>query len=197
MQRILYFDIETVPTDHGFVHGKPRGADEPEEQYIKRLSLSAVTARVLCIGFALEPPPDAPAEILSGDETAILKQFWALVERSDLLIGHNVLDFDLKFIVQRSTIHRIKPSRDIPFARFRSAPVFDTMQEWTRWGRDGVSLEGLALVLGLPSPKQGMDGSKVYPAFVAGQLDQIYRYCRGDVETVRRVYRRLKFAEGS
>ena len=197
MQRLLYFDIETVPTDHGFAHGKPRGADEPEEQYIKRLSLSAVTARVLCIGFALEPPPDAPAEILSGDETAILKQFWALVERSDLLIGHNVLDFDLKFIVQRSTIHRIKPSRDIPFARFRSAPVFDTMQEWTRWGREGVSLEGLALVLGLASPKQGMDGSKVYPAFVAGQLDQIYQYCRGDVETVRRVYRRLKFAEGS
>jgi len=49
----------------------------------------------------------------------------------------------------------------------------------------------------LASPKQGMDGSKVYPAFVAGQLDQIYQYCRGDVETVRRVYRRLKFAEGS
>lgn len=197
MQRILYFDIETVPTDHGFTHGKPRGADEPEEQYLKRLSLSAITARVLCIGFALEPPLDAPAEILSGDETAILKQFWALVERSDVLIGHNVLDFDLKFIVQRSTIHRIKPSRDIPFARFRNAPVFDTMQEWTRWGREGVSLEGLALVLGLASPKQGMDGSKVYPAFVAGQLDQIYHYCRGDVETVRRVYRRLKFTEGS
>ncbi len=197
MQRILFFDIETVPTDHGFAHGKPRGADEPEDHYLKRLSLSAITARILCIGFALEPPADAPAEILAGDEAAILKEFWALVERTDLLVGHNVLDFDLKFLVQRSTIHRIKPSRDIPFARFRNAPVFDTMQEWTRWGREGVSLEGLALVFGLASPKDGMDGSKVYPAFVAGQLDRIYRYCRGDVDTVRRVYRRLKFAEGS
>lgn len=197
MQRILFFDIETVPSEHGFKYGKPRGADEPEEQYIKRLSLSAITARVLCIGFALEPPVDAPPQILSGDEGTILKDFWGLVERADLYVGHNVLDFDLKFIVQRSTIHRIKPTRDIPFARFRNAPVFDTMQEWTRWGREGVSLEALALVLGLASPKDGMDGAKVYPAFVEGRVQAIYDYCRGDVDTVRRVYRRLKFAEGS
>lgn len=197
MQRTLFFDIETVPTEHGFTHGKPRGAEESEDQYIKRLSLSAITARVLCLGFALEPPADAPADVLSGAEAAILKDFWALVERADVLVGHNVLDFDLKFLVQRSTIHRIKPSREIPFARFRNAPVFDTMHEWTRWGREGVSLEALALVLGQASPKDGMDGSKVYPAFLAGRLDEIYAYCRGDVETVRRVYRRLKFTEGS
>ncbi len=197
MQRVLFFDIETVPTEHGFKHGKPRGADEPEEQYLKRLSLSAITARVLCVGFALEPPADAPTAILSGDEAAILKDFWGLVERADLFVGHNVLDFDLKFLVQRSTLHRIKPSREIPFARFRNAPVFDTMQEWTRWGREGVSLDALALAMGLASPKDGMDGAKVYPAFQAGRLEEIYSYCRGDVDTVRRVYRRLKFAEGS
>lgn len=197
MQRVLFFDIETVPTEHGFKHGKPRGADEPEEQYLKRLSLSAITARVLCVGFALEPPADAPTAILSGDEAAILKDFWGLVERADLFVGHNVLDFDLKFLVQRSTLHRIKPSREIPFARFRNAPVFDTMQEWTRWGREGVSLDALALAMGLASPKDGMDGAKVYPAFQAGRLEEIYSYCRGDVDTVRRVYRRLKFSEGS
>lgn len=197
MQRTLFFDIETVPSEHGFTYGKPRGAEESDEQYIKRLSLSALNARVLCVGYALEPPADAPAQILSGDEAAILKEFWGLVERADLYVGHNVLDFDLKFMVQRSTLHRIKPSRDIPFARFRNAPVFDTMQEWTRWGREGVSLEALALAMGLASPKDGMDGSKVYPAFQAGRIEEICAYCRGDVETVRRVYRRLKFMEGS
>jgi len=149
VQRILFFDIETVPTEHGFTHGKPRGPEETEEQYLKRLSLSAITARVLCVGYALEPPADAPVQILAGDEPAILTDFWSLVERADLFVGHNVLDFDLKFIVQRSTIHRIKPSRDIPFARFRNAPVFDTMQEWSRWGRDNASLEALALAMGL------------------------------------------------
>jgi DNA polymerase elongation subunit (family B) len=189
VQRILFFDIETVPTEHGFKHGKPRGADEPEEQYIKRLSLSAVTARVLCVGFAVEPPIDAPAEILAGDEAAILKDFWALVERADLFVGHNVLDFDLKFIVQRSTIHRIKPSRDIPFARFRNAPVFDTMQEWTRWGREGVSLEALALVLGLASRTHGRSSSR---SWLPPGSDFLVLSRRDRAE-----YRRLKFAEGS
>jgi len=195
--KTLFLDIETVPTEHGFKHGKPRGPDESEEQYLKRLSLSAMTARVLCLGYALEPPVGAIPQVLSGEEPEILNGFWAMATQADLFVGHNVLDFDLRFIVQRSTIHRIKPSREIPFARFRSSPVYDTMHEWTKWGRDGVRLDALAQALDLPSPKDGMDGSKVYGAFVAGRTNEIYEYCRGDVDTVRHVYRRLKFLEGT
>ena len=194
--KTVFLDIETVPTDQGFKLGKPRGPEESEEQYIKRLSLSALTARVLCLGYAVEPPFDAPVEVLSGDEADILQHFWVVASQVDLFVGHNILDFDLRFIVQRSILQRIKPSRDIPFARYRNAPVFDTMQEWTKWGREGVSLSALALALGLPSPKDGMDGSKVYGAFLAGRLSEICDYCKGDVDTVRRVYRRLKFVEG-
>jgi predicted PolB exonuclease-like 3'-5' exonuclease len=195
--KTLFLDIETVPTEHGFKHGKPRGPEESEEQYLKRLSLSALTARVLCLGYASEPPVDAPVAVLSGDEADILQKFWAIATQADLFVGHNVLDFDLRFIVQRSILQRVKPARDIPFARYRNAPVFDTMHEWTKWGREGVRLDALAQALELPSPKEGMDGSKVYEAFVAGRMNEIYEYCRGDVDTVRRVYRRLKFLEGA
>lgn len=197
MLRTLFFDIETVPTDRGFAIGKPQGPEESEEQYIKRLSLSALTARVLCLGYAVEPPADAPVQILSGEEPAILRSFWDMATQVDQFVGHNLLDFDLKFIVQRSTIHRIKPAREIPFARFRSGPVYDTMHEWTKWGREGVRLDLLAQALDLPSPKDGMDGSKVYESFRQGRLDEICAYCRGDVDTVRRVYRRMKFLEGA
>lgn len=197
MLRTLFLDIETIPTEHGFAHGKPRGPEEPEEQYLKRLSLSALTARVLCLGYAIEPPADGPVQILAGDEAEILRGFWAMAPQVDLFIGHNLLDFDLKFIHQRSIIHRIKPTREIPFARFRSGPVYDTMHEWTKWGREGVRLDALAQALDLPSPKDGMDGSKVYEAFQAGRMDEICAYCCGDVDTVRRVYRRLKFLEGA
>ena len=196
MAKTLFLDIETVPTEHGFKHGKPRGPEESEEQYLKRLSLSALTARVLCVGYALEPPADAPVQALAGDEADILRGFWAVATQADLFVGHNLLDFDLRFICQRSIIQRVKPSRDIPFARFRNAPVYDTMHEWTKWGREGVGLSALALALDLPSPKESMDGSKVYPAFVAGKMAEILAYCRGDVDTVRRVYRRMKFLEG-
>jgi predicted PolB exonuclease-like 3'-5' exonuclease len=193
--KILYLDIETVPTerslsDHGLLESQMQ-LDEAD--LIKRLSLSAATAKILCLAYTLEPPVDATVDVLHGDERAILHGFWKLATEAHLLVGHNVLDFDLRFICQRSIIHQIKPSRDIPFARFRSAPVYDTMQEWSKWGREHVSLDLLAKALAIPSPKESLDGSKVYPYFRAGKLDEIYEYCKRDVDTVRQVYRRLTF----
>jgi predicted PolB exonuclease-like 3'-5' exonuclease len=93
-------------------------------------------------------------------------------------------------------IHQIKPSREIPFARFRNFPVFDTMQEWTRWGRDMVGLDALATGLNVPSPKTEMNGSMVYVYYKAGRLDEIHEYCKRDVETVRKIYRLMTFTGG-
>ena len=194
--KILFFDIETVPTeqslhDNGLLESQLK-LDEAE--ILKKLSLSAATARILCLAYALEPPLDSPVSVLGGDERDILQGFWNLATETNLFVGHNLLDFDLRFIYQRSVIQQIKPSREIPFARFRNAPVFDTMHEWSKWGREHVSLDLLARALEIPSPKESLDGSKVYPYFRAGRFSEICDYCRCDVETVRRVYRRLTFA---
>ncbi|MGB7949707.1 MAG: ribonuclease H-like domain-containing protein [Candidatus Binatia bacterium] len=194
--KVLFFDIETVPTEQSL---KDNGLLEAqikldEAAIIKKLSLSAATSRILCLAYALEPPLDSPVLVLGGEERDIIQGFWQLATETDLFVGHNLLDFDLRFIYQRSIIHRIKPSREIPFARFRSAPVYDTMHEWSKWGREHVSLDTLARALGIPSPKETLDGSKVYPYFQAGRLREICDYCSRDVETVRQVYRRLTFA---
>jgi predicted PolB exonuclease-like 3'-5' exonuclease len=194
--KVLFFDIETVPTEQSL---KDNGLLEAqikldEAAIIKKLSLSAATSRILCLAYALEPPLDSPVLVLGGEERDIIQGFWQLATETDLFVGHNLLDFDLRFIYQRSIIHRIKPSREIPFARFRSGPVYDTMHEWSKWGREHVSLDTLARALGIPSPKETLDGSKVYPYFQAGRLREICDYCSRDVETVRQVYRRLTFA---
>ena len=196
---ILFFDIETVPTEQSLQHSGLLEAQMQldEAEIIKRLSLSAATARILCLAYALEPPADSPVAVLGGDEREILQSFWKLATETNLFVGHNVLDFDLRFIHQRSIIHQIKPSRELPFARFRSAPIFDTMHEWSKWGREHVSLDLLARALGIPSPKECLDGSKVYPYYRAGKLAEICEYCKCDVDTVRQVYRRLTFAPAS
>jgi hypothetical protein len=165
-----------------------------EAEMIKKLSLSAISARILCLAYAIEPPEDSPVEVIHGEETEIIEDFWRLAGATDLFVGHNILDFDLRFIYQRSIIHRIKPSRQIPFARYQSAPVYDTMHEWTRWGRDAISLDFLSRALAIESPKQILDGSKVYPYYCEGKMAEICEYCQRDVETVRRVYRRMTFS---
>jgi 3'-5' exonuclease len=193
--KTLFFDIETVPTAAAIAENGLDSAQRQldEQELIKKLSLSAVTARVLCLAYAAEPPHDAPTAVLQGEETEILRGFWQLAPEINLFVGHNILDFDLRFLYQRSIINQIKPSREIPFARFRNAPVFDTMHEWSRWGREHVGLDPLAKCLQLPSPKADMDGSKVFEYFRTGRHAEVYEYCKGDVETVRRVYRRMTF----
>ena len=195
--KVFFLDIETVPTPEALGKNGLLGPQIQlnEKEIIKRLSLSATTGRILCLGYVIEPPQSAAVELLHGEEKEILRRFWILAADIGLFVGHNVLDFDLRFIYQRSIIHRIKPSREIPFTRFRSAPVFDTMHEWTKWGRDMVGLDALAKALALPSPKSELDGAKVYDYHKAGRDAEIYDYCKGDVETARRVYRRMTFSD--
>lgn len=195
--KIVFFDIETVPTDRAL---QASGLLESQMQLdeadvVKRLSLSAMTAKICCLGYAVEPPLDSTVEVLHGDEQEILKGFWKLAADCNLFVGHNILDFDLRFIYQRSVIHQIRPSREIPFARFRNAPIYDTMQEWSKWGREHASLDALSKALGVPSPKENLDGSKVYPYYRDGKLTEICEYCKRDVDSVRQVYRWLTFTK--
>jgi len=196
--KIFFFDIETVPTDKSL---QENGLLEEqikldEAELIKKLSLSAATAKIICLCYAIDPPGDAPIQVLQGEETDIIRNFWKLAIDCNLFVGHNILDFDMRFIYQRSVIHQIKPLRDIPFTRFRNAPIFDTMQEWSKWGREHVSLDTLSKALDIPSPKENLDGSKVYPYYRAGKLAEIVEYCKRDVDSVRQVYRRLSFTKG-
>ena len=195
--RICFFDIETVPTDRSLQENGLLGPQIQlnEADLIKKLSLSAATAKILCIGYAIEPPVDSEVQVLEGEETEIIKSFWQLAADCELFVGHNILDFDLRFIYQRSVIHQIKPSRDLPFTRFRNAPIFDTMQEWSKWGREHASLDLLSKTFGLPSPKESLDGSKVYPYYRTGKFAEIANYCKCDVDSARQVYRWLTFTK--
>ncbi len=195
--KILYFDIETVPTDKALQENGLLDAQIKldEAETIKKLSLSAVTAKIICLCYMIEPSVSGTIEVLQGEETDIIKGFWKIVPDCNLFVGHNILDFDMRFIYQRSVIHNIKPSRDIPFTRFRNAPIYDTMQEWSKWGREHASLDTLSKALGIPSPKENLDGSKVYPYYRAGKLPEIIEYCKRDVASVRAVYKRLTFTK--
>jgi predicted PolB exonuclease-like 3'-5' exonuclease len=126
----------------------------------------------------------------------MLAKFWDLANDVYLFIGHNIIDFDMRFIVQRSVVNGVRPSwdeRDLSFARYRSAPMFDTMREWTKWSMNNVGLEHLALALGIPSPKDGIDGSQVYDFWKKGKVKEILEYCKRDVETTREVYKKIAF----
>jgi DNA polymerase elongation subunit (family B) len=201
----LFFDIETLPAEGKDVEivkqlwedAKKKSANSEKktentfDNFFRNTSFQGEFGRILCIGYAVE---GEPVECLSGDEKEIIKNFWEIAKDADLFIGHNIMEFDLRFIYKRSIIHNIKPSRELNFARYRNNPIYDTMKEWEKWGAIGTSLHKLSLCLGVTSPKEaGIDGSKVYDYYLDGKSEEIYKYCKRDVEATRSVYERMTF----
>ena len=205
-RRIITIDIETLPSEEPF---ESRLFWENEEQFL-RTACDANLGRMLCIGYCEQT--EAGAITTHGcfgwrermrdfepDERLILAEFWEFLRgfdtNRDLIIGHNILDFDLPFIVQRSIIKNVRPSVDFYFGKYRSQPIFDTMRVWDCWRWGGkTSLKKLAFALGLECPKtEDIDGAKIYDAFREKRFEEIYRYCMRDVKTTRNVWRRMSF----
>jgi len=198
----LFFDIETLPASGKDMALIKQFYDEARlkkgeslktdfDTYLRNTSFSGEFGRIFCIGYAVD---NQPALALSGDEREMLENFWSLAKDAHLFIGHNIMEFDLRFIYKRSIINGVKPSRELNFARYRSDPIFDTMKEWEKWGAMGVSLHKLSIALGIVSPKEeGIDGSKVYDFFLAGKGKEIVEYCKRDVTATREVYNKMTF----
>jgi predicted PolB exonuclease-like 3'-5' exonuclease len=210
----MYLDIETLPGPESLKEAiaadiappgnltrletiqKWREEKKPalvEEKY-RRTSLEGHWGRVFCVAYIKETPHDLAQGVISGDEPAVLQSFWELARDVGQFVGFNIMDFDLKFLMQRSIIHGVKPTNQPSFARYRSDHIYDVMCEWLQWdNRDHIKLDTLARALGVPSPKEGMDGSQVYDYYLAGRLDEICRYCLRDVHAVRDIYRKMTF----
>lgn len=195
----LYLDIETLPATPAFepvvreLYEKIPDRSTTFDDYLRRTALSGNFGSILCIGYAID---DAPAEIFSGSEADQLGSFWEIAQSVDLFIGHNLLEFDLPFIVKRSMVHRLRPSLHLSFVRYRSNPIYDTKKEWDSWSNTpATSLDTLAKIFGYETSKQGIDGSQVYDFWKTGRLEEIYAYCQRDVELTRKIYKRLTFQE--
>jgi predicted PolB exonuclease-like 3'-5' exonuclease len=209
----LFFDIETIPADESsietlkvlYAKKVEKNPDyESFDEFFKKTSFDGGFGRVLCIAYAID---NHEVHVLCNeDEKKTLQQFWYVAGQIDLFVGHNIMDFDLRFILQRSIVLGVKPSwnrfqelgkkpwemgKYLSFARYSNIPIFDTMMEWSNWGSQKIGLEHLALALGVPTPKDGIDGSQVFEFYKAGKSQEICDYCKRDVEATRAVYERM------
>lgn len=219
----LYFDIETLPADDGarttlqYLFDRVRHRVKPEdyerrnvadfEDYVDGTGLDGAFGRVLTIAYAIN---DGAVDCICNpdNEKKSLEKFWELAANVDMFIGHNIRDFDLVFLIQRSVILGVKPSwnrfqapgqkpwemtKFLDFARYKNCPIFDTMHEWNIWNGGKATLEHVALALGIPTPKEGIDGKEVAKFYKEGKIKDIIEYCKRDVETTRKVYKRMTF----
>lgn len=170
---------------------------------VEATALDGTWGELLMVGIAVD---DAPVEVLrrTTTEADLLRQFaltlndrcmkadrgspmWPAIAK---WIGHHIMDFDLRFLWQRSRLCGVPFPFSLPL-RQHSPSVFDTMKEWAG-PRGYIKQTDLELAFNIerddPLPNGGAD---VFAAFKEGRIDDIAEHVRLDVEDVRKIYRRM------
>lgn len=169
-------------------------------------ALSPATGQVLVIGVANPIDGKFATTEKCSNEAEILESFWQKYHTCRttkpsprLMIGHNIKQFDLRFLALRSRILDVDVPRDLWDAKWRKwDEIFiDTRDAWLMglgWGQCESSLDHVGKALGLGGKARGPNGEELGPIF--GKLwredrELARKYLHRDLELTARVAVRL------
>ena len=219
LENILFLDIETVPETQKFSEldctkqdlweAKSRYQRKEEftaEEFYDRAGIWAEFGKIICIsvGYFVEEENKKQLRLTSffgDDERKILIDFKILLnkhfsKKNNILCAHNGKEFDFPFLARRMIIHQIElPNKLNLFGKKPwEVPHLDTLELW-KFGdyKTYTSLKLLTNVLGIPSPKDDIDGSEVFRVYYEeNEIDRIIIYCEKDTIAVAQIFLRLR-----
>ena len=182
-----------------------------EDRVYRAGSLAATSGRILSIAVHIGPIAGATIELAQREaehvfgidpdgqeqsEAQALKDFLSVMSTFDAdideIVGHNIVGFDLPFILQRCLANNIAIRPFVNLSEFNVRGVYDTMHRWWLGARNRVALDDIAWALGIESSKTDeVEGSRVFELYQAGRLAEIREYNLNDVRVTRKVYERL------
>lgn len=192
------------------------GTEEERADAILKLSLYPMTAQIIAIAllnpetdrgkvlFQSNRPtdtqsPDGMIQFISGTEDEILRHFWEDIPKYGQFITFNGRGFDCPFLMLRSAILKIKPTRNLMPYRYDSSAHCDLLDQLTFYGASRkFSLDFVCKSFGIESPKShGVTGLDLGRLSAEGKYVEIAEYCLGDVKATAELFRRwdeyLKF----
>lgn len=112
-----------------------------------------------------------------------------------ILVGHNIIKFDLPKLRLRYIANGLEVPEllccGIGEQDAKLAPVFDTMRVFAHFysnnGTPFVSLDRVCTLIGVESPKNGMDGKDVPEAWAKKKYAKVEEYCLGDAKAEEQV----------
>jgi DNA polymerase elongation subunit (family B) len=221
VENILFLDIETVPALPEYdqlsermkilwnkkserlapYSNKTENEVSPEVLY-KRAGIYAEFGKIICISVGAFSKAEFRLKSFSGDdEKKLLTEFAELLRKrynkpEHLLCAHNGKEFDFPYIARRMVVLGIPVPTILDLAGKKPWEVnhLDTMELW-KFGdfKNYTSLELLAAILDIPTPKEDIDGSQVAEVYYKlNDLNRIVHYCTKDVLTVAQIFRRYR-----
>lgn len=126
-----------------------------------------------------------------SSERNMLVYFWEILEKfpKAALISFNGRNFDAPFMMLRSALLKVKPSRNLMSGtKFNYPQHTDLLDELTfytgaQYGATRrYNFDFYTRAFGIESPKaEGVDGSKVAGLFAEGKIETIAEYCMRDI----------------
>lgn len=223
LENLFFIDIETVPCtenlndlDAGWqalwlqkarYDPAVKSGELALEKAWPRAGIYAEFGKIICIGmgYFVYEKKQWQARIKSisnADEKILLAEFAEIMhslDSSTRLCAHNGKEFDFPYLCRRLIVNRIVLPHllDLGGKKPWEIPHIDTL-EWWKFGdhKSYASLSLMAKTLGLPPPKEELDGSKIFQTYYAeNNLKAIANYCKNDVLTLMNVYLRLKLLQ--
>lgn len=223
MTPTLVFDIETIPDTDGLrvLYDLPKDTSAEDvgnialhqrRQHNGSEFLPLHQHRVCAISCALREGNNFKVWTLgdaNSSEAEIIQRFYDGIDKyTPQIISWNGGGFDLPVLHYRGLIHGVNASRywdmgeddkDFKWNNYikrydaRHLDLMDVMAMYN--ARANAPLDDLAKLCGFPG-KLGMDGSKVWDAYKAGQIEEIRNYCETDVANTHLVYLRFQLMRG-
>lgn len=215
----VVFDIETIGKDFETLDQVSREYLEATfEKYLKteeeieeakdQLSFSPLTGEIVAIaminpetsgGAVYFQSPDQENEqfekdgvsYIAGSEAEILSNFWNKIKNFDQFITFNGRTFDCPFLMIRSAVNNIRPSRNLAPYRYSFEQHIDLFDQLTFYGsiRRKFNLHLWCKAFGIKSPKEeGVSGDDVKKLFKEKEFLKIAQYCLGDVVATKELY---------
>lgn len=130
-------------------------------------------------------------------EKEILEQFWNLAEKYNEFVSFNGRMFDVPFLMIRSSINEVRPSKNLLANRYlssqpKNAMHIDLLDQFTFYGavRKKGNLHLWSRAFGIKSPKaSGITGDDVGKLFKEKKFFEIAKYNAGDLIATKELYK--------
>lgn len=218
LNNILFLDIETVPQEENW-NSLSKATQELYEQktqyqrkeeftaeaFYNRAGIWAEFGKIICIsvGYFVNNKDKKQLRVTSffgDDEYKILVDLKVLLDKhfakkANVLCAHNGKEFDFPFIARRMIIHQIKLPKKLNLFGKKpwEIPHLDTLELW-KFGdyKHYTSLKLLTAILGVPSPKDDINGSEVATVYYKEKnIQRIVTYCEKDTIAVAQILLRF------
>jgi 3'-5' exonuclease len=221
LNNILFLDIETVPQQPAYDSLPDEWKSlwdiksssllkyhegETTESIYPRAGIYAEFGKIICISCGVIQGQGEQKRIIlksfSGDdEKLLLAEFVEMLKKwtpgePKYLCAHNGKEFDFPYLCRRLIINALP----IPLLLNTSGKKpwevnhLDTLELW-KFGdfKSYTSLNLLAHTLGIPTPKDDIDGSRVWEVYWKEKnIPRIVTYCQKDVITAAQVFLRIQ-----